>query len=465
MSNYAESYTDGAITYYKERKELEIENSIVKRNDQIGENARKHIEDREEFIEKAIKFEKLREEIELELKEELIQEYNESKEPNARAKVLMKAITLQKNNSIMFSNEEISKMKEELNGPFDKDEKSEIDENANNSNTELTEKKIIEKDEEDSKNKTTEEKVEELFVIIEEISEIQEVLEQDSENNTKFINNCKEAKCINQARANYELELDNYRLEIAKWIVEKNKVVAKREELLLKDIAGAINKGEDLTSLQNDFVELENQIRSLDNNFESRFGTLRGNLERSQNELKSQKDVVRANMAKKGVALNRQRTYVEGVLSTDMVSFPRANGQNLAMQTYYPDVMSTAPEKNENTIVRALVGSEVVTIFTSGNEHSTDTSFVADGVEAANTSIGETNKVLRDKNSSLLRDYPELEEVLDKLNIDASEPSEACDEMEEEQEKRNNAKEQELDEEEELLPGYSNSNGGYYSES
>lgn len=451
MSNYMDSYTDGAITYYGERKDLELGNCIITRDDEIGANARKHQEDRENFIEKARKFEELRKEIEEDLKAELLKEYHDSKDPNTRAKVLMQAINLEKNGSMTFTNDEMSQMKEELNGPFNGEEKNEI-----------------ENDEDNSNNETTEEKIDELFELVDEMEEIQESLEQDNENNTNYINNCKDTKCINEARANYELELDNYRMEIAKWIVEKNRLVAKREALLLKDIRGAINRGEDLTPLQNEFIEIENQINSLDNNYESRFGTLRENLEKSQNELKGQKDVVRTNMAKKGIAINRQKTYLEGVLNSDIVSFPRANGQNLAMQIYYPDIMNTAPEKSENYVVRALIGSEVITIFTKGNELSTDNSFVADGVEYASTSIGEKNKVLRDKNSSLLRDYPELEEVLGELNIDATEPAEVCDDMEKEQEEKEKEKnekdrDEREDDDEEPLPGYYNTNGGYYS--
>ena len=441
-----DSYTDGAITYYGERKDLEIANCIITREDEIGANARKHQEDRENFIEKARRFEELRKEIEEDLKAELLKEYHDSKDPNTRAKVLMQAVNLEKNGSMVFTNEEMSQMKEELNGPFNGEEKNEI-----------------ENDEDNSNNETTEEKIDELFELVDEMEEIKESLEQDNDNNSNFISNCKDTKCINEARANYELELDNYRMEIAKWIVEKNKLVAKREELLLKDIRGAINRGEDLTPLQNEFIEIENQINNLDNNYESTFGILRENLEKSQNELKCQKDVVRTNMAKKGIAINRQKTYLEGVLNSDIVAFPRANGQNLAMQTYYPDIMATAPEKNENYVVRALVEGQVITIFTKGNELSTDTSFVADGVEYANTSIGEKNKVLRDKNRSLLRDYPELEDVLGELNIDATEPAKACDEMGKEQDEKSNKPEQELEEEEEHMPGYPKANGGYYS--
>lgn len=45
-----DSYTDGAITYYGERKDLEIANCIITREDEIGANARKHQEDRENFM-------------------------------------------------------------------------------------------------------------------------------------------------------------------------------------------------------------------------------------------------------------------------------------------------------------------------------------------------------------------------------------------------------------------------------
>ena len=446
MSNY----TDGPITYYIP-KDLEIDSCIITREDEVGAKARERLKNKQSFVDAEQRTKKLSKQIEDELKETLLKQYRSSKDPREKASILMFAVNLEKTGSKMFTAEEMQEMKEGLNKVnSDKDVSGVADEIP-----------VAENGEDTSDNQTTEEMVEELIELTDEMEEIKKSLDGDAEEKGNFINNCRETKCISEARAQYELELERYMLEVAEQIVEKNKLVEKRVQLVLQ-IREAIYTGEDLTPLQQQFVAVENQINSLDANFENRFKTLRGNIETAQEKLKGAREVVKSNITKKGITINRYKEYTEGILKSDTAIFPRINGEKLGIRTEYPgDIMETAPDKDSNYTVKVAVGGEVVTVFTKENAEGAELGFVSEGVKQAGATIGETNRTLRDINGSLLKDYPELEEILNQLGMDAENPAEFCDEAEQEQEEQERQAEERENDNEGEIDVYGNySDGG-----
>ena len=117
-------YMDGPITYYTEKRDLNIDSCIITREDEIGERARQHAKNKEDLVRVAQRSEELKKQIDEELRADILKQYQSAKDPVEKARILMFVVNLEKNGVNLFAAEEVKQMKDGLNGVIDNKETS-----------------------------------------------------------------------------------------------------------------------------------------------------------------------------------------------------------------------------------------------------------------------------------------------------------------------------------------------------
>lgn len=252
-----------------------------------------------------------------------------------------------------------------------------------------------------------------------------------------------DAGIILEARYNYEKAKDDFTLTTAQYLVKKNVLVAKREAIIF-EINKAIGRGDDLTDLQENLIDLNNQITDLDKNFETILPVLQNEMSASYENLKnSSKEVVDNAKESFRNSYKRVRNYNDdGILKNEKLDMTK-DLNRFAVSTSYSDNILTDGKNKSVSKETININGTVVKVITNEFSGNVNTSFITENTEQFGVGIGNNNYVTRDENGNYIADNPQLEETLNKIGINSTEDiAEACEEMKEKSEERD---EEEID--------------------
>ena len=267
-----------------------------------------------------------------------------------------------------------------------------------------------------------------------------------------FMKNCKDAGIIMEARIKYENAQDVLALETAKHMVQKNILVAKREAVIL-EINRAIGRGDNLDSLQNNLIDLNNQIEDLDRTFDNVFPMLQKEVTNAHNELKeASKEVMKSVKADFRNSYKQIRNYSEdGILQNETIDMnvEKNNHMNrVAMATTYDDSILSNGKNGAIDAQTININGQIIRVVSRETSMGVDTSFMDGNTVQMETGVGQNNTyVTRDNNGNLIADNPDVKDTLERIGIEnVNDIGKACEEMDEKADKR---EKEEIDEEEE----------------